>query len=297
MDLLAGLAFLPDRIHLLAEQFGACFIVRRLLGLIRFLQRLRVDVQGPFRVAELVDQDLLLVESVLDSGGRLGAVGDGYHHWRSRVSFFPPVLGGLPPIVSQQIVGVHYQIGERLLRLRPAAVQVVFHFPVVVDVVEAGAVRLGVGHGVVSDYHARGLDQAGLDGVVQAEIADYPPEQVFFRALPSRRSERRCGEVVAIEDAARSMNPVQTADPLGGLLDLSLGDASEVWAGRRAPCVVRLVVDDEEVPGSRHFAEHIADVCLVALCAALVHAPLPGNLLVRLPIQRVPIPNHDAALV
>ena len=308
MDHLTGLSALADSIHLCAQHLGL-FLARalalratlsemghRLLGGLRFRQRLRVDVQGAFPIAELLDQDILRVECVLDTGSRLRAVGDRYHHRRSRVPLLPPVLGGLPPIVPQQIVGVRYQIGKPLLRLR-LAVQVILHITVVVDVVEARTVRLRVGNRIVSDYHARRLDQAGLDGVVQAEIADDPSKQILLRALPPRRGERRRGEIVASADAPRAVNPVQTSDPPGGLLDVRLGDSLEIAAGRRAPSVMRLVVDDKQIPRPGHFAQYIADVCLVALRAPLVHAPPPSDLLVRIPIQRVPIPNHDAALI
>ena len=83
------------------------------------------------------------------------------------------------------------------------AVEVVLDLGVVIDVVEARFVVLAT-FGIVADDHARRLDQAGLDGVVQAEVADDPAEQRFLAALLAGGSERRGGEVVAGQNAARA---------------------------------------------------------------------------------------------
>ncbi len=56
------------------------------------------------------------------------------------------------------------------------------------------------------------------------------------------------------------------------------------------------IVQNDDVPGRCHFAQHFANVGLVTLGPALVHATALGNLGVRLPIELVPILDPDAAL-
>ena len=123
------------------------------------------------------------VEGVLDARRGLGAVGDGDHRRRRLEPRGGPSPGGLAPVVSEQVVAVEHQIGKRLPGPGPA-VQIVLDLRVVVDVVEAGFPGAGVGQGVVPDDHPRRLDEAGLDGVVQAEVAETPGS----RTPPGRSS-------------------------------------------------------------------------------------------------------------
>nr|WP_237705893.1 hypothetical protein [Methanocella conradii] len=60
-----------------------------------------------------------MVEGVLDAGGRLGPVGDGYHDRRRPQDVLPPGLCGLKPVVSEQGVGVQYQVWQWLVLLGP----------------------------------------------------------------------------------------------------------------------------------------------------------------------------------
>ena len=309
---LARMTGAAHRIHLQAEHLGlllsgqlarAVFVGvvpagnlgDRFLGGFGRVEHLGVDMEGPIRIAEFVDADTLTVERVLDPSGGLGAVGHGDHHGRGDTPPRRPVPDGLAPVVAEQIVSVHHQVRQGLLRSgRP--VQIVPDFRIAVDVVEAGLVRPGVGHGVVADHHPRRLDQAGLDGVVQSEIAHDPVEQRFLGTSLARRREGCGGEVVADENAARPVDSIQPADPLGRFLDGAPGDAADLGPGRDTPCVMRLVVDDQDVPGARHVAEHVADIGFVALGSTLVDATFAGDLLVRLPIERVPVADRHLAL-
>ena len=162
--------------------------------------------------------------------------------------------------------------------------------------VEARFVSLGVGHRVVAHHHARRLGQPGLDGVVQPEVAHHPVEQRRLDTPLSRRREGRRRKVVTGEDAARPGDPVQAADPFRGFLNRVLGNAPDRGAGRHAPRVMRFVVDDQDAAGARQVSQHGADVGFVAHGPALIDAPLPGELLVRLPVQRVPVADGDPAL-
>ena len=161
--------------------------------------------------------------------------------------------------------------------------------------VEARLVGLGVGYRVVPHHHARRLDQARLDGVVEPEVAHDPVEQRFRGAAPARRHERRGREVVAAQDAARAVDAVQAADPLGGGLHLGPVDAGGAGLLGDAPGVMRFVVDHQQVAGGGRLAEHGADVGFVAQRAALVDAAPPRNLRRGLPIERVPVAHHHAA--
>ena len=91
------------------------------------------------------------------------------------------------------------------------------------------------------------------------------------------------------------MDSVQPAHPFGRLLDGALRDALDLAFGRDPPCVMRLVVHDQEVPRVRHLAEHVPNIGFVALAAALVDAPFLGDRLVRLPVERVPVADHHLA--
>ena len=190
----------PDGIHLAAQQLGFLFLRQlapravahgllpvitvevghRFLHGLRLGEHLRVDVQRALGVAQLVDANSAVIECVLDSRGGLGAVGDGDHYWRRRwlVALSPsrcPILGDFAPIVTEQVVAVRDQIRQRILGLG-APVEVVLYGSIVVNVVETRLVRRGVRYCVVANDHPRGLDQSGLDGVVQAEVAHDPAE-------------------------------------------------------------------------------------------------------------------------
>lgn len=62
------------------------------------------------------------------------------------------------------------------------------------------------------------------------------------------------------------------------------------------PGMVRLVVDDEDIAGTRHFIQGLARVSPVALCPALVHASFLLNLLFALPGQGMPVSDPHLAL-
>ena len=224
----------------------------------------------------------------------LGAVGDRDHRRRRRRALRRPPPRGLAPVVAEQVVAVEHQVRQRIGR-RGLAVEVVLHLRVVVEVVEAGPVALGVRRGVVAHHHARRLDQARLDGVVESEVAHDPVEQRFPGGLPARRHERRRREVVAAQDAARAVDAVQAADPLGGGLDLGFVDAGGAGLLGDAPSVMRLVVDHQQVAGGRGAAEHGADIGFVAERPALVDAAPPRHLFRSVPVERVPVADHDAA--
>ena len=53
--------------------------------------------------------------------------------------------------------------------------------------------------------------------------------------------------------------------------------------------MVGLVVDDQNVFGRGHLAQHFAHVCLVAECASLIDASPLADLLFAGPIQHVPV--------
>lgn len=58
---------------------------------------------------------------------------------------------------------------------------------------------------------------------------------------------------------------------------------------------MRFIVDDYDVLCRSHFFEYLAHVSVVALRAALVHAALPADLLVALPIELGPIADKRSA--
>ena len=214
------------------------------------------------------------VEGVLDARRGLGAVGNGDHRRRRLEPRGSPSPGGLAPVVSEQVVAVEHQIGKRLPGPGPA-VQVVLDLRVVVDVVEAGLPGAGIGQGVVPDDHPRRLDEAGLDGVVQPEVAETPGLE-FLRVVPVPEQAPGDGGGAGPAGFAPRLDPradgvdqgdfdegagvVEGAGVLGGD-DVSGGAAArrEVEPARRAvvtPVVRRLLVgrvDDEPVDGgARH---------------------------------------------
>ena len=205
------------------------------------------------------------VEGVLDARRGLGAVGDGDHRRRRLEPRGGPSPGGLAPVVSEQVVAVEHQIGKRLPGPGPA-VQIVLDLRVVVDVVEAGFPGAGVGQGVVPDDHPRRLDEAGLDGVVQAEVAETPGLELL-RVVPVPEQAPGDGGGAGPAGFAPRLDPradgvdqgdfdegagvIEGAGVLGGD-DVSGGAAArrEVEAARRAieTPVVRLLLVGEGVP-------------------------------------------------
>ena len=252
-------------------------------------------MQGARSVAQRINTDLLAVKGVLDPGCGFGAIGDGNHHRRDCNFILLPLLRSLPPVVAEQVIAVGHEVGQRFFRPGPA-VQVVFDLRVVIDVVQARLIGLGVRHRVVADHNARGFHQAGLNGVVQTKIADDPAEQPFLGAFLAGWREGRSGKVVAGEDATRRIDAVQAADPFGCLLDVVLGDAPELGLGRHPPGVVGFVVDDQDVTRVRQVAQHVTNIGFVAPGPAFIDAALPGDLLLGLPVERVPVADNDLAL-
>ena len=59
---------------------------------------------------------------------------------------------------------------------------------------------------------------------------------------------------------------------------------------------MRLIIDDQDVPGTRQVAKNLADVSLIALGSSLVHATFPGDLLLGFPVEGVPVADHNPAL-
>ena len=105
----------------------------------------------------------------------------------------------------------------------------------------------------------------------------------------ARRRERSGGEVVACENAARAVKSIQPADPLGRFLNRAPGDAPDLGPGRDTPCVMRFIVDDQDVPGARQVAEHASGHTLRrSWPLAFVDAAFAGDLRVRLPVERMP---------
>ena len=90
------------------------------------------------------NQHSSMSERMVDPRRRLGTVGDRNHHWGGLVPVFLPTLRRFPPVVAQQVVGVSDQVRQRLVGLC-STVQVVSHFVVVIDVIEAGLVCLASG--------------------------------------------------------------------------------------------------------------------------------------------------------
>ena len=116
-------------------------------------------MQDALRLTQLVDVDTPGVKGVFDARRCLGAVADGDHDRRGGQPGLGPGSLRLAPVATQQIVGIQHQVGQGVLR-SGAAVEVVLHFRVIVDVVQARFVGSGVGQGVVAHHYARSLDQA-----------------------------------------------------------------------------------------------------------------------------------------
>ncbi len=159
LDLLAGLPGLAHRVHLLAQLFRLVglgqhafhppvvflFLAIRVLdgrlnmpgGLflrLRLVEHFRVNVQDALRVAQLINVDAPRIEGMFHPRRCLGAVAHGDHHRGRRLRLFP-LLPCFPPVVAEQVIGVQYQVGKRLLGVG-AAVEVVLDLGVVTNVVE-----------------------------------------------------------------------------------------------------------------------------------------------------------------
>ena len=95
------------------------------------------------------------------------------------------------------------------------------------------------------------------------------------------------------------MDTVKTTDPNGSLLLrflLLLAQLGLVlWI--LSPCVMSFVVDDKDIAGVGHFAQHLTCICLVALRASLVHAAALGNGFLTVPGQCLPVGDHDLTLM
>ena len=92
-------------------------------------------MQGSGGIGEFVDMDLLMVKRVFDARGRLGAIGHGDHDGRRFEADVCPGLCRLAPVVAEKVVAIDDEIRQRLLGLR-LAVEVVFYFGIVIDVIE-----------------------------------------------------------------------------------------------------------------------------------------------------------------
>src|SRR5882724_4375802 len=105
-------------------------------------------------------------------------VGDGNHNGRRGDSFTLPSFARFIPIVAQDGVSRIYEIGKWNMRFH-FTVDVILYFWVSINVVKA-RFEICCLLGVVADNYARSLDKAGFNGVVEAEVADYPLEKGFF---------------------------------------------------------------------------------------------------------------------
>src|SRR3546814_6288514 len=97
------------------------------------------------------------------------------------VSAFCPLLRRLPPVSAQQDVGVLHQLGQRVFRHCPLAIEILRNLRLPVEVVQLRA-QFRVRQRAVTHHHARRLDQSAFDGVVEAEVRHDPAEQAFIRS-------------------------------------------------------------------------------------------------------------------
>ena len=165
--------------------------------------------------------------------------------------------------------------------------------------IQLGFEGLHIRHGIVSNNDAWRFHKPGFYAVVQAEIADDPAKQGFLVILLSGRCKRSSGKIVTSQNVPRFVDAVKTTDPNGSLLLRFLLLLGQLGLVLRvfAPCVVRLVVNDQNVAGVGHFAQHLTCICLVAFRASLVHAAALGNGLLTVPGQCLPVGDHDLTLV
>ena len=154
-----------------------------------------------------------------------------------------------------------------------------------------------VRHTIITDNHTRGLDQTGFNAVIQAEVTDNPAEQGFFIVLFAGRRKRRGRKVIATQDIPCLIDTVKAADPDSGLLFglfFFLGFAFVLRVS--APCVVRLVIDDNNVLCICHLAQHFPHIGFITLGTTLINALTFGNGFVCFPRQCLPVGNHNLAL-
>ena len=204
-------------------------------------------------------------------------IGDGDHDGGRGGTFLLPPLAGFVPIVAKNGVCGVDEVGERDVRLY-FPVDVVFHARVRVDVVKAGFEILPKPC-VIADNNTGSLDEAGFDGVVEAEVADDPLEQSFLAASLARGSEGGGGEIETGENPASTVDTVEAPNPLGGFFQFLFCDSFECGFRIAAPSMVSFVVDNDDVLGGSHVFKDLADVCFVAKRAALVHGLLFGDAL------------------
>src|ERR1039458_831076 len=144
---------------------------------------------------------------------------------------------------------------------------------------------------IVSDFGLNDAIKAGLDSIVQAEVAHDPPEQCFLGAALARGRERRCREVMTRQNAARPVDAVETADPLCGLFQIFRGKVLGARLRRHPPGVMRLVIDDEPVLIVGVLVERSPREGLIAL-RAFLHYLWPR---VRVEgHQRMPVPDRKS---
>jgi hypothetical protein len=105
--------------------------------------------------------------------------------------------------------------------------------------------------GGVGDGQARDLDDAGFDGVDEAEIGDEPGEWAAFLVTGAGDVERGGGEVDAEADARGLVDAVESLDPNGRFFAVGLdglgflaGEFFLEWGGTVG--VVALVVEDQD---------------------------------------------------
>jgi len=250
-------------------------------------------VDGLARIAKLLYVYFIAIEGVLDPGSRLSSVGHGDHHWRRGKAIGLPSLGCLQPVLAHEIVAVDDQIGESLVGLG-LSVQVLFN--PFIDVIELGSVGLGIGNSIISYDHPGGLHQAGFYGIAQAKVADDPGKEGFLAGRLAGRSKGRGCEIIAAQDAPDAVDSVQAAHPFGGLLDVLLFQAPNLGFCRDPPCMVGLVIYDQNVLGIGQIPEDIPDVSLIAPGTSFIDSLLLGDLLISFPIQSMPVPDHHFGL-
>jgi len=123
-----------------------------------------------FRVAQLVNQNPLVIKAVPDPRCCFRPVGNGDHRRRNSMTFLFPGLLCLQPVFSQQVIGVGNQVGQGLCLLC-LAVDIILNVRVHVNMIKTGFQLPGL-FAVIPDNHSRCLDQPGFNGIVQAEIAN-----------------------------------------------------------------------------------------------------------------------------
>ena len=237
-----------------------------------------------------------MVKSIFYTRCGFCAVGNGNHNGRDGAACIVPRFIQSLPILAQQIICLRHQVGQRFF-LFCGAVNIVLDGFIRIDMIQLRFEGIRVRHTVITDNHTRGLDQTGFNAIVQAEVADNPAEQCFFIVLFAGRRKRRGREVIAAQDIPCLIDTVKAADPDSGLLFslfFFLGFAFVL--GIPAPCVVRLVIDDNNVLCICHLAQHFSHIGFITFGTALIHALALGNSFVCFPCQCLPVGNHNLAL-